>query len=113
MQQIKIKAYALALLGNPFTPKDLADIILDGLNDKSIIEAVNGCDTTISFSEHHEKLLNRELALSDLTKAPQQSILITANHAQNRPTKWRNNNNSNSGNHNRHNGTGQRYYHPY
>ena len=43
--------------------------ILDGLDDnyQSIIDAVNGRDSTISFDELHEKLINKELSLLNTT----------------------------------------------
>ena len=77
-------------------PEDLTDIVLDGLNDdyKAIIEAIHGRDTPISFAELHEKLINRELAITAATSSSPQ-LPITANVAQQRPTNWRQNNGGN------------------
>ena len=49
----------------PVDDEDLIDQVLEGLNDeyKSIIDAINACDTLISFAELHEKLLNKEASL--------------------------------------------------
>lgn len=116
MQLIRAKADALALLGNAVDPEDLTYIIFDGLNDdyKTIIESVQGRDTHIAFAELHEKLINRELTISALAQAPQQ-LPITANHAQQRPTNWRQNHggNHNSNRNNGRNNGGQRFSRPY
>lgn len=97
MQQIKVKADSLALLGDPMHPEDLTDAVLDGLSDdyKPTIEAVQARDTPISFIELHEKLITRELALSAAAR-PQQQFPITANHAQTRSNNWRGNRGGNN-----------------
>ena len=89
MQQIKAKADAHALLGSPFDPEDLTDVVLNGLPDdyKAIIEAIHGLDKSISFFELHEKLITRPLS----------QVPITALNAQNRTPHWRNQ--SNDGGH--------------
>lgn len=115
MQQIKVKADALALLGNPFDAEDLTDVVLDGLTDeyKAIIEAIHGLDTPISFAELHEKLITRELAINTAARSTTQ-VPITALHAQNRNSNWRNHNNNNhSGNGSRQNNNNQRPSRPY
>ena len=58
MQAIKNRADELALLGKPVDDEDLIDRVLEGLSDeyKSVI---NARDTSISFVELHEKLLNK------------------------------------------------------
>ena len=62
---IKTRANELAILGKPIDNEDLIDRVLEGLSDeyKSVIDAINACDTSISFDELHEKLLNEEAYL--------------------------------------------------
>ncbi|XP_010501330.1 PREDICTED: uncharacterized protein LOC104778577 [Camelina sativa] len=102
MQHIKVKADALTLLGSPMPHEDLTDLILAGLGDeyKPLIEGVHSRDTPISFTELHEKLINRELSLAAAIP-PSQSFPITANHVQHR---------SNNGSHNNKNNTGHNSY---
>ncbi|RVW54104.1 Retrovirus-related Pol polyprotein from transposon RE1 [Vitis vinifera] len=65
MQSIKTRADELAALGKPLDQEDLIEKVLEGLDEnyQSIIDAVNGRDSTISFDELHEKLINKELSL--------------------------------------------------
>ena len=65
MIYIKTRTDQLALLGKPIDTEDLIDKILNGLDDdyKSIVDNIHGRDTTISFDEIHEKLINKELSL--------------------------------------------------
>ncbi|RVW94165.1 Retrovirus-related Pol polyprotein from transposon RE1 [Vitis vinifera] len=65
MQSIKTWADELAALGKPLDQEDLIEKVLEGLDEnyQSIIDAVNGRDSTISFDELHEKLINKELSL--------------------------------------------------
>ncbi|KAL8146584.1 hypothetical protein AgCh_004348 [Apium graveolens] len=65
MQAIKTCADQLAALGKKVEHEDLIDRVLLGLDESytSVIEAVNGRDTPISFEELHEKLINRELTI--------------------------------------------------
>ena len=69
MQAIKTRADELALLGKPIDDEDLIDLVLEGLSDeyKSII---NARDTSISFVELHEKLLNKEVSLQTAQPSP-------------------------------------------
>ena len=64
-QAIKTCADELALLGKPVDDEDLIGRVLELLSDeyKSFIDAINVCDTSISFAELHEKLLNKEASL--------------------------------------------------
>ncbi|RVW75651.1 Retrovirus-related Pol polyprotein from transposon RE1 [Vitis vinifera] len=84
MQAIKTRADELALLGKPVDDEDLIDRVLEGLSDeyKSIIDAINAHDTSISFAELHEKLLNKEASLQTAQPSP---LPATAN-----PTAFRN-----------------------
>ena len=53
----------LALLGKPMNDEDLIEKILDELDNeyKSIVDAIEGRETLISFDKLHEKLINKEL----------------------------------------------------
>ena len=61
MQAIQTRANELALLGKLIDDEDLIDRVLEGLSDeyKFVIDAINAHDTSISFVELHEKLLNK------------------------------------------------------
>ena len=65
MQIIKTRADDLALLGAPMDEEDITDKILDGLGDeyRELVRAVQARDSSISFEELHEKLLNFEATL--------------------------------------------------
>ena len=86
MQAIKTCANELALLGKPVDDEDLIDQVLEGLSDeyKSVIDAINARDTSISFAELHEKLLNKEASLQTAQPSPL-SLPATTN-----PTTFRN-----------------------
>ncbi|KAE8726643.1 hypothetical protein F3Y22_tig00006570pilonHSYRG00103 [Hibiscus syriacus] len=91
LDAIKTRADELALLGKPIDDEDLIDRVLEGLSDvyKSVIDAINARDTSISFVELHEKLLNKEASLQ--TAQPSSlSLPGTTNPTvfQNRPN-WR------------------------
>ena len=62
---IKTRADALALLEKPVDDEDLIDRVLEGISDeyKSVIDAINARDTSISFVELYDKLLNKEASL--------------------------------------------------
>ncbi|RVW40422.1 Retrovirus-related Pol polyprotein from transposon RE1 [Vitis vinifera] len=88
MQSIKTRADELAALGKPLDQEDLIEKVLEGLNEnyQSIIDAVNGRDSTISFDELHEKLINKELSLRNKISP---SPLPASVHATNvRSTPW-------------------------
>ena len=63
LQSLKVIADQLASLGKPIDYEDFIERILDGLdsNYKSLKDSINGRDTTISFEELHEKLINCNL----------------------------------------------------
>lgn len=84
LRTIKAKADDLALLGKPMDPEDLTEQILAGLGDeyKPEIDAVNGRDQPISYTELHERLLNREAMI--LCAEPSQPTPIVANAADTR-----------------------------
>ncbi|RVW92402.1 Retrovirus-related Pol polyprotein from transposon RE1 [Vitis vinifera] len=88
MQSIKTRADELAALGKPLDQEDLIEKVLEGLDEnyQSIIDAVNGRDSTISFDELHEKLINKELSLRNKISP---SPLPASAHATNvRFTPW-------------------------
>ncbi|RVW19662.1 Retrovirus-related Pol polyprotein from transposon RE1 [Vitis vinifera] len=87
-QSIKTRADELAALGKPLDQEDLIEKVLEGLDEnyQSIIDAVNGRDSTISFDELHEKLINKELSLRNKISP---SPLPASAHATNvRFTPW-------------------------
>ncbi|KAL8100569.1 hypothetical protein AgCh_032718 [Apium graveolens] len=89
MQAIKTCADQLAALGKKVEHEDLIDRVLLGLDESytSVIEAVNGRDTPISFEELHEKLINRELAIQqnrqDSSMPATVFAVTTRNHGKN------------------------------
>ena len=59
MNDIRVSADHLALLGDPDNLEDLIERVLDGIQDhdfKDVIGAVNSCHTLIMIDELHEKL---------------------------------------------------------
>jgi len=68
MQTIKTRADDLVLLGASLDEEEITDKILDGLGDdyKELVRAVQAKDTSITFEELHEKLLNFEASLQNL-----------------------------------------------
>lgn len=82
MYDIKNCANQLASLGKPYEEDVLIEKILEQLNDSdydSIVQAMQTRETTISFDELHEKLLNRELSIAH--KAAPLMYPATANYA--------------------------------
>ena len=75
-------------MGKPIEDEDLIDRVLEGLSDeyKSIIDAINAHDMSISFVELYDKLLNKEASLQTTQSSPL-SLPSTANPTafQNRP----------------------------
>ncbi|KAD3641811.1 hypothetical protein E3N88_31035 [Mikania micrantha] len=99
MQSIKIIVDELSILDKTLDPEDITHVILTGLDQstyKPVIDAIHARDTSISFHELHEKLINHELSLAQST--PSQPSLhqpTTAFVAHNRPSPkpWQNRNN--------------------
>ena len=91
MQAIKTRADELAFLGKPVDDEDLIDQILKGLSDeyKSIIDAINASDTSISFAELHEKLLNKEAFLQTAQPSPLSLPATTNPSAFRKRPNWR------------------------
>lgn len=106
LQAIKSRADELAILGAPLDEDDLTDKILDNLGDdyKELVRAVQARDSSISFDELHEKLLNFEASLQAGKPDPvyfPASANIAHRHSGNRNAPGRrpssNNHNSNTG----------------
>ena len=59
-------------MGKPVDDEDLIDRVLEGLSDeyKSVIDAINARDTSISFVELHEKLLNKNAYFQTAQPSP-------------------------------------------
>ncbi|RVW61448.1 Retrovirus-related Pol polyprotein from transposon RE1 [Vitis vinifera] len=88
MQSIKTRADELTALGKPLDQEDLIEKVLEGLDEnyEPIIDVVNGRNSTISFDELHEKLINKELSLRNKISP---SPLLASAHATNvRSTPW-------------------------
>lgn len=83
LQSLKVIADQLASLGKPIENEDFIEKILDWLdsNYKSFKDSINGRDTTISFEELHEKLINCELTIEQETDVAS-TLPITAFAAQ-------------------------------
>nr|GLL33824.1 uncharacterized protein LOC109154184 [Ipomoea trifida] len=86
MHHIKRVVDELVILGKPMEHEDITDKILDGLDSdyQSVINAVNGRDSIISFEKLHEKLINKELALH--CAVPPTTFPATTHPTQTRPT---------------------------
>ncbi|KAL4562651.1 hypothetical protein LXL04_026679 [Taraxacum kok-saghyz] len=66
MQSLKTIVDELGSLGKQLDQEDITDAILTGLDPtsyKTVIDAIHARDTSISFHELHEKLINHELSL--------------------------------------------------
>ncbi|KAK2640515.1 hypothetical protein Ddye_028310 [Dipteronia dyeriana] len=77
------------MLGRPLDSKDLNEKVLDGLDDDylPLIDAINGWETTIPFGELHEKLITKELLLTQ-SRATSVSLTATVNPAGPRTRPW-------------------------
>ncbi|KAH7567622.1 hypothetical protein JRO89_XS07G0106000 [Xanthoceras sorbifolium] len=87
---IKARSDELALLGAPFDAEDLTEKVLDSLGDdyKELVRAVQARDSSITFEELHEKLLNFESSLQ--TRLPPPSLFpATANPTSRNIPTWR------------------------
>lgn len=72
MQNIKTVVDELAILGKKLDQEDVIDAVLNGLDQsayKPILYAIHARDSSISFNELHEKLINHELALAQQVPA--------------------------------------------
>ena len=91
MQAIKTRVDELALLGKPVDDEDLIDRVLEGRSDeyKSVINAINAHDTSISFPELHEKLLNKKASLQTAQPSPLSLPATTNPSAFRKRPNWR------------------------
>ncbi|KAL0644773.1 hypothetical protein Bca4012_043063 [Brassica carinata] len=96
----------LALLGKALDLEDQIEYIVDGLPEdyKQVIDQIQARDVPPSLTEVHEKLLNHEVRLQDVTPNP--SLPISANVAY---THSPNNNNNNRNNSSGYRGGNNRY----
>lgn len=90
MQTIKTRADDLALLGAPIDEEEITDKILDSLSDdyKELVCVVQARDTSITFDELHEKLLNFEVSLQSVIPE-QYPFPATANPTNKSNKPWR------------------------
>lgn len=86
-------------------PENITENVLAGLHDeyKPEIDAIHGRETTISFVELHERLLNREAMLLCKKPATGLDVPITANPADTRPRHSNSQNNWRGPNHHNNN----------
>ena len=80
MHSIKALADELASMVKPLDHEDHIDCVLEGSNSlyDMFIEKINSRDSSISFEELHEKLINKELALQKQESQSPTSVPITA-----------------------------------
>ncbi|CAA7042095.1 unnamed protein product [Microthlaspi erraticum] len=102
LRTIKAKSDDLSLLGKSMDQDDLTEQILAGLGEeyKPEIDAINGRDTPISYTELYERLLNREAML--LCNETPSSGPIVANATDSRPRQQNRNNNNSQNRNNSH-----------
>ena len=119
LRLIKSKSANFALLGKPMDHEDLIERIHAGLGEdyKPEVDAIHGRDTTISYAELHERLLNREAIIMSTESAPATPIVAHATdtrQTQNNNQQWRRNkNNHNNQARQHHNNNQQRFSKPY
>ncbi|KAJ9556373.1 hypothetical protein OSB04_010987 [Centaurea solstitialis] len=99
MQNIKTVVDELAILGKKLDQEDLIDAVINGLDHstyKPILDAIHARDSTISFNELHEKLINHELALAQqnsTTGIHQPAMVFYTHHQHKKPWPSRQENN--------------------
>ncbi|KAL5716354.1 hypothetical protein ACHQM5_018063 [Ranunculus cassubicifolius] len=73
----------LALLGATVKPEDIVEKVLECLDDsyRGVVDAINARDTTISFEQLHEKLINRELTIKAQSAQPVLGSFPASAHA--------------------------------
>ena len=100
MRELTSRFDQLALLGKPLDHGDKIEYIVDGLPEdyKTVVDQIEGRDTTPSIVEIHEKLINREAKLLAVTTHTSAFVPMTANMATSRPKQqqhrgnnWNNN----------------------
>lgn len=83
----------LTILGKKLHQEDVIDVVINGLYQstcKPILDAICAQDSTISFNELHEKLINHELALAKQspTTGIHQPATLFYSHHQNNKKQW-------------------------
>ncbi|KAL9244540.1 hypothetical protein vseg_018309 [Gypsophila vaccaria] len=91
MSQLKAVADELAMLGDPVKDEDFQDYILGGIDGSryaGFIESVQyGRDTTMSYPELLEKLINLEHLLDNVAPTPSTSYPATVCSQRHQPYK--------------------------
>ncbi|KAL4560809.1 hypothetical protein LXL04_032963 [Taraxacum kok-saghyz] len=90
MQNVKTIVDELAILGKKLDQEDIIDAVLNGLDQstyKPILDAVHARDSTITFNDLHEKLINHELNLAQQAPAAGIHQPVTAFYANNQSTR--------------------------
>lgn len=90
MQNLTSRFDQLALLGKPVEHEAQIEYILAGLPEeyKSVIDQVEGRDTSPSIIEIHEKLINKEVKLLAASYAAPSVVPTSANVATTRPRSF-------------------------
>ena len=102
MQSVKKISDDLALIGYPLSDDELVVHVLNGLGGefKEICAAIRARDTSVSFEELHDKLLDQELFLKrDHDSGSSSPPQVTAQYNQrfqNNKGRYGNNSNNNS-----------------
>ncbi|XP_010495807.1 PREDICTED: uncharacterized protein LOC104772950 [Camelina sativa] len=100
IQNLTTRFDQLALLGKPMDHDEQIDVIFKGLSEeyKSVVDQVEGRETSPSITEIHEKLLNKEakllaLSVSSPSHLPASANIATARnqHSQGRSNRSRTN----------------------
>lgn len=86
LQGITTRLDQLAILGKPMEHEDQIDLILEGLSDdyKTVIDQVEGRDSTPTITELHERLLNHEAKLLSASDEVMPHTPVTTNAVQHR-----------------------------
>ena len=84
LQGLTTRMDQLANLGKAMEHKNQIDLILEGLPDdyKSVVDQVEGRDTTPTITELHEKLLKHEAKLLNIASTQASPFPVTANAAK-------------------------------
>ncbi|XP_019256383.1 PREDICTED: uncharacterized protein LOC109234778 [Nicotiana attenuata] len=103
LQRIRSLSDELATVGAPVTNSELIVKILSGLGPefREISAAIRACDTTVTYEELYQKLLDHELFLRHEEVKKMQSPITAEVATRNKPT-----NNSNNRNNRRQNNNG-------
>ncbi|MFS7922155.1 putative RNA-directed DNA polymerase [Helianthus anomalus] len=86
LHEMKSISDELAIAQNPIAEEDLVVHVMNQLGDDyvNIVAALKTRDTTISFPELFDKLVDHERTLKELTADP---LITTVNHTQRQPSR--------------------------